>query len=166
MIRKLISYASGWREGTAEEYRACYNLYGGSFVTHPDVLTFMQYRLNLRHKFYIKRGGNGSLLGGMCTNGSKEIAIVGHKSKKIGIDMFPFNKDEIILPISNCVKTVIPYRSKILSAINGRSTLNSTFSLNSQREICLAKTCGKGGYSSSTKKSSCQLAQRQHRPSS
>ena len=46
-----------------------------------------------------------------------------------------------------------PYRSKILSSLNGRSALNSTFSLNSQREICLAKTCGKGGYSSSTKQS-------------
>lgn len=153
MIRKLISYASGWREGTAEEYRKCYSLYGGSFVTHPDVLSFMQRQLNLHHKYYIKRGNNGSLLGGMCTNGKKEIAIVGHQSKKIGIDMFPFNKDEMILPISNCVKTVIPFRSKILSAINNRSTLNSTFSLNSQREICLAKTCGKGGYSSSTKNS-------------
>lgn len=78
-----------------------------------------------------------------CTNGRKEIAIVGRQSKKIGIDMFPFNKDEMILPISSSVKTVIPYRSKILSSLNGRSTLNSTFSLNSQREICLAKPAAK-----------------------
>lgn len=85
MIRKFISYATGWRIGTAEEYRTCYSLYGGSFVTHPDVLSFMQRQLNLRHKYYIKRDSNGSLLGGMCTNGRKEIAIVGRQSKKSGL---------------------------------------------------------------------------------
>lgn len=79
MIRKLISFAAGWRKGTAEEYRMCYSLYGGSFVTHPDVLSFMQRQLNLRHKYYIKRDSNGSLLGGMCTHGRKEIAIVGRE---------------------------------------------------------------------------------------
>lgn len=113
----------------------------------------MQGQLNLRHKYYIRQGKHGSLLGGMCINVNNELAIVSRSSKKSGIDIFPFNKDEIILPISNRIKTVIPYRTKILSVINGRSTLNSTFSLNSQREICLAKTCGKGGYSSSTKNS-------------
>ncbi|HEJ9094858.1 TPA: GNAT family N-acetyltransferase [Serratia odorifera] len=153
MIRKIISFASGWRVGTAEEYRTCYRLYGGSFVTHPDVLNFMQRQLNLRHNYYIKKGENNALLGGMCTNGTKEIALIGRTSQQSGIDLFPFNKDEIILPISRCVKTVIPYRSKILSRINGRCTLNATFSLNSHREICLAKTCGKGGYSASTKNS-------------
>ncbi|MEM5442345.1 GNAT family N-acetyltransferase [Serratia marcescens] len=153
MIRKLLSFAGGWRKGTAEEYRACYNLYGGSFVTHPDVLNFMQRQLNLRHKYYVKHAPNGVLLGGFCTNGNKEIALVGRGSKKIGIDIFMFNKDEMILPINRRIKTLIPYRSKILSSINGCSVINSTFSLNSQREICLAKTCGKGGYSSSTKNS-------------
>ncbi|HGE8451177.1 TPA: Mig-14 family protein, partial [Serratia marcescens] len=100
MIRKLLSFAGGWRKGTAEEYRACYNLYGGSFVTHPDVLNFMQRQLNLRHKYYVKHAPNGELLGGFCTNGNKEIALVGRGSKKIGIDSFMFNKDEMILPIN------------------------------------------------------------------
>ncbi|MBH1932022.1 GNAT family N-acetyltransferase [Serratia rubidaea] len=153
MIRKFISFAAGWRTGTAEEYSACYHRYGGSFVTHPDVLSFMQRQFNLSHKYYIKRAANRELIGGLCINDNKEIAIVGKRSKALGLDRFPFNKDEMILPISEQVKTVIPYRSKILSSINGRSVLNSTFSLNSHREICLAKSCGKGGFSSSTKNS-------------
>ncbi len=153
MIRTFISYVSGWRIGTPKEYRKCYNLYGGCFVTHPDVLLFMERQLNLRHKYYIKRDFNGTLLGGICINGEKEIAIIGHQSQNVGVDKFMLNKDELILPINPHVKTIIPFRSKILSSVNRSSVLNATFSLNSHREICLAKTCGKGGYSSSTKSS-------------
>ena len=47
----------------------------------------------------------------VCVPMEEKIAIVGryrssHPVEKIGIDMFPFNKDEMILPISSSVKTV------------------------------------------------------------
>ncbi|MDW5499275.1 GNAT family N-acetyltransferase [Serratia proteamaculans] len=153
MIRKLTSFASGWRHATANEYKLCHQLYGGSFMTHPDVLQFFQARLDCQPAYYVKRTYDDRPIGAFCSWGGKDLALTGNMSKKIGIERYTFNRDELILPLSPDLKTTIPFKTKKLSSLNGNNTRNATFKLNSHRAICLAKGCGQGGFSSSTKNS-------------
>ncbi|WP_261135938.1 antimicrobial resistance protein Mig-14 [Serratia quinivorans] len=153
MIRKLTSFASGWKPATANEYQLCHQLYGGSFMTHPDVLQFFQARLDCQPAYYIKRADNDRLLGAFCSWSGKNFALTGKTSKRLGVDRYSFNRDELILPLSPDLKIALPFKTKMLSSLNDKNTRNATFKLNSQRAICLAKGCGKGGFSSSTKSS-------------
>ncbi len=63
MVQKLTCFLSGWKHGTADDYNLCYNLYGGSFMTHPDVLSFLENRLDFRSTYFVKRDKNEKLLG-------------------------------------------------------------------------------------------------------
>ncbi|MEN4910762.1 GNAT family N-acetyltransferase [Erwinia amylovora] len=153
MVQKLTCFLSGWKHGTADDYNLCYNLYGGSFMTHPDVLSFLENRLDFRSTYFVKRDKNEKLLGGLCTWNKRNFAATDKDAQRAGIDFYPFNKDEIILPLCPDLKTSLPFKTKILSCINCGNTRNATLNYNSQRSICLAKGCGEGGYSSSTKSS-------------
>ncbi|AUX72504.1 GNAT family N-acetyltransferase [Erwinia pyrifoliae] len=153
MARTLTTFFSGWKHGTADDYNLCYNLYGGSFMTHPDVLSFLENRLNLKSTYFVKRDKDNKLLGGFCTWNNRSFAATGKDVQRSGIDFYPFNKDEIILPLGFDLKTSLPFKTKILSCINGDKTRNVTYKFNSQRSICLAKGCGESGFSSSTKNS-------------
>jgi len=153
MIRKLTALAAGWKIGTANDYHYCYNQYGGNFITHPDVLLFLEERLKSPLTYYIKTNKNNELIGSYCTWNQNQFAVTGKLAKQLGIDLYPFNKDEIILPLHTDLKTIIPCKTKMLSAINNNNIINATFKLNSQRTICLAKSCGEGGFSSTTKSS-------------
>lgn len=121
-------------------------------MTHPHVLLFLQDRLKCQPTYHIKRAKNESILGGYCT-WNESFAAIGREAKKLGIDFYPFNRDEIILPLHPKLKTIFPFKTKILSSLNSDNAINSTFKSNSHRAICLAKSCGEGGFSSSTKNS-------------
>lgn len=152
MMQSINLFTSGWKKGTEEDYKLCYSLYGGSFMTHPDVLLFLQKRLNFTPTYSVKRDKDDKLLGGCCTWGGV-FAATGIDAQSSGIDYYPLNRDEIILPLHPDLKTSLPFRTKILSSLNCDKTRNATLRFNSQRAICLAKGCGEDGYSSSTKNS-------------
>ncbi|TQI79581.1 Mig-14 protein [Serratia fonticola] len=153
MIRKLTTSAFGWRQGTAAEYEQCHRLYGGSFITHPEVLTFLHQRLDCQPRYYIKRDNHDLLVGAFCSWQNSNFACDGKTAKRLKVDCYQLNKDEMILPMHPEFKSVLPFKTKILSSLNENNVFNATFKLNSGRSICLAKGCGKGGFSSSTKNS-------------
>ncbi|CCG88105.1 hypothetical protein [Erwinia piriflorinigrans] len=152
MMQLITRFTSGWKKGTEDDYSLCYSLYGGSFITHPDVLLFLQNRLKCKPTYYVKRDKDDNLLGGFCT-WNNSFAATGSEAQKSGIDFYPLNRDEIILPLHSDLKTSLPVRSKILSSLNCDKIRNATLRFNSQRAICLAKGCGEDGYSASTKSS-------------
>lgn len=153
MIKKLTNLASGWKPGTAADYKKCFDLYGGNFITHPEVLAFLHSRLDCRPHYSIKRNSNGTLLGAFCSWRNSNFACDGKTAKAIKLGHYQFNKDEITLPFHPKLRIALPFKTKILSSLNRRNVLNSSFKLNFHRAVCLAKGCGKDGFSSSTKNS-------------
>lgn len=151
MIRNLITCATGWAVDSAENYALCHNMYGGSFITHPDVLEFLHKRLDCFPAYYIKRDKHGALLGGFCTWKSTYLAGDSAITQEVGANHYSFNKDEITLPLHPALRTIVPFKTKLLSPINQHNVLNSSFRLNSGRGICIAKSCEKDGFSSKTK---------------
>ncbi|PIJ49234.1 Mig-14 family protein [Erwinia sp. OLTSP20] len=149
----FISKILRWDVGTASDYKQCHNLYGGSFVTHPEVLEFLHSRYDCQPTFYVKRDSSGVPVGSFCTWLGSHLAGDIKVTKKLDMEYCPFNKDELILPVSPGTKIIIPVKTKIISNINANSIFNLTFKKNSNRGICIAKGCGKEGFSSSTKNS-------------
>lgn len=148
---KGLGKVLGWRLGTLLDYRVCHDLYGASFIMHPDVLSFFHARFDCLPVIYTKRGHDSRLLGAFCTWRGSHFAGDAIVSKALGIDRYPVNKDEIILPFHKNLKVVTPIKTKSISSFNRSNLLNSTFKLNSNRAICIAKGCGSEGLSSKTK---------------
>lgn len=152
MKKFITSRILKWKIGTEADYEQCHNLYGGSFATHPAVLHFLHSRYDCRQNFFVKYATDGTPVGAFCTWLNSHLAGDIKVTKMLNMEYYPFNKDELILPVHPEVKSIIPVKTKILSNINANSVLNSTFKANG-RGICIAKGCGKDGFSSSTKNS-------------
>lgn len=107
MIRKFISYATGWRIGTAQ--KNIENVI--AFMAVVLLLTLTFYPLcNVNLTYAINTTSNEIPMAhcsAACVPMEEKRSLSSDASRKIGIDMFPFNKDEMILPISSSVKTVI-----------------------------------------------------------
>ncbi|MDR0805229.1 MAG: antimicrobial resistance protein Mig-14 [Enterobacteriaceae bacterium] len=142
---------TGWELATSTEYQECYNLFGGSINSHPDVLAFMQSKADCNERYYVKTAPNGKLLGGICVWNNSHIAGDIEIIQRLNLLSLPISHDEIILPLSPELKTLLPFKTKVLSEISNPSILNSSQILNRKRVICLAKGLGNDGYSSKTK---------------
>ncbi|KAF1368543.1 Mig-14 family protein [Yokenella regensburgei] len=149
----FVSKILQWKIGTEADYQQCHSLYGGSFVTHPEVLNFLHSRYDCKPTYYIKHNANGAPVGSFCTWLGAHLAGDCKVTKMLDMEYYPFNKDELILPLSPEIKAIFPVKTKILSSINSNSVINSSFKNNSNRGICIAKGCGKDGFSSATKNS-------------
>ncbi|WP_445373527.1 hypothetical protein ACSLVK_12370 [Photorhabdus tasmaniensis] len=129
----------GWKLGSFDDYREAYNLYGGSVITSPKVLDFFHKRFQLNEKFYIKRDGSGNIIGGICSWRDRYLAGEQKIVIKEGVNKYPLNFDEIILPIRSDVRSIIPFKSKFTSSKNKVNIINCSDKLNSKRQICLVK---------------------------
>ncbi|MFU2317182.1 GNAT family N-acetyltransferase [Rahnella sp. PCH160] len=139
----FITNLLGWEEGTLKEYQECYNLYGGNFSTHPDVIELQRQLLNIDARYFIRADKKGSMQGGICVWGAKMLAN-DYDSKCFTHQLsLPVAKDELILPISNSRSFILPFKSKIISSIHRASIINTTYTVNSQRHICIAKDVDK-----------------------
>lgn len=150
MLRKLLSSASGWQPGTTADYQEAHSLYGSGFSTHPAILEFLHQNLDCRPKFFQQRDHSGTMTGSICVWQDKYLAGGHIITQKLNGHIYPFNRDEIILPIKPQNKFVVPFKCKELSDINN-NVVNASFKFNSHRRICLAKGCGPQGYSAKTK---------------
>lgn len=150
MIVKIKAFLSGWEIGGKDEYADAYHMYGGSTATHPDILQFFHSKANCRPTYFIKRDSVGNLLGAYCAWGSLHLAGDTKARKIFSLEKYPLTCGEIALPISSTLKSLLPFKTKYLSSINS-NIINATYSLNSDRQIQLAKSCGKDGFSSKTK---------------
>jgi len=49
----------GWEKVSVDVYRRHYDAYGGSVITHPDILEFIHARKKIDHAYYVRKGDNG-----------------------------------------------------------------------------------------------------------
>ncbi len=133
IIKKFL----GWHEATIDEYKSCYQQYGGNFSTHPDVLSYFHNNEDCKEKFYLHES-KGKINGAVCVWADKYLANDITSEKVVGDHGFPVAKDELILPITKERKIYVPFKSKIISPIN-KNIVNRSEIINARRTICLAK---------------------------
>lgn len=138
MIKSICSF--GWKEASLADYQQAYHLFGGSVLSDPRILHFFHARFHLNERFFIKHDNTGQLAGGICVWNNRFIAGDKQQAHKNGIGRYPFNFDEIVLPIHPAVRGILPFRTKVLSAINHVSVRNSSHRLNAGRKISIARS--------------------------
>lgn len=136
----IISNLTGWVESSFADYQLAYTAFGGSTISNPEILTFIHSRFDLKERFYIKRNQMSELIAGICVWDNNFIAGDQKIVKKHGIDRYPLNFDEIVLPVAPDVSLMIPFRTKFLSVINHKTVINSHHRLNAHRQISIVRT--------------------------
>ena len=129
----------GWKESSFEDYQQAYATYGGNLLSDPRILKFIHSRFDLKPRFLIQRDRYDKIVAGVCIWDNLYIAGDQRVVNKHGINRFPLNFDEIVLPISPDTRAVLPFRTKFLSDINHHSVRNSSHLLNAHREISIVR---------------------------
>lgn len=107
----------GWEDAGPETYAAAYQRFGGSFITHPDVLARLSGLLDLPLTF-VARFDNGEVIGALPLWG-KHIAGTKSAMRKSGRrDWVDMGNPEVILPLSRKHRFTLRYRVKFLSEKN------------------------------------------------
>jgi hypothetical protein len=141
----------GWSVISAHAYAETWQRFGGSVITHPDILDFLHQRFDCKPCFLGKTDKQGNLSAAIATWGN---TIAGDKSAlaRLGIDdRYDFGSPEVILPLGPDFRGLIGYRSKFVSQIHQNQIINS-YSHNRTRTLCLAKGLGPEGMSSRQKR--------------
>jgi len=121
-LNPLRSIVKSWREAewdhaTKDEYIQAYRRFGGSFITHPDVLQTVSDIAKMPLS-YLKQESGGELIGAIalwdgCLAGSK------NGLKKAGKrDLVDIGNAEIILPISPDHKFIIRHKGNNISSMH------------------------------------------------
>jgi hypothetical protein len=136
----FIKRFSKWEECSIQNYRHYYHLYGGDVSSHPDILDFQHNHLGINHKYLVKVDSQGNPGAAICVWNDKFLANDSSTSSLTTAAPLPISTNELIVPIKDNFKTIIPFKSKIISSLKKSSVSNSTFRYNAKRKICIAKT--------------------------
>lgn len=137
----------GWKPITPENYSDTWQRYGGSVITHPEVLAFIQQRVDCHHRYLGRFSASGRLEAAIATWGPY---LAGDKTAlgRLGVEQqFDLGSPELILPLGPAFRGLVPFRGKYVSALHSGAVRNIT-ARNNRRSICLAKGLGSVGMSS------------------
>ncbi len=152
MLKKLMLPLFGWQLGTEADYRTSHALYGSSTITHPNILNFIHRDIECDPHYYIKKNADNELLGAFCTWGTDYLAGDSLAARTLPLERYAIARDELILPVSPALRSLMPFKTKSLSSLHADNFYNLSFRFNSGRTICLAKGCDAGGFSTKTTK--------------
>lgn len=148
----------GWQTLSHQEYAQTWQRFGGSVITHPDILDFIQQRFDCSPLYLGKPDGQGGFAAAIATWG-KSLAGDKEALVRLGIeDRYDFGSPEVMLPLGPEFHGMLGYRSKFVSQVHQAQISNSS-SNNRTRTICLAKGLGPDGMSGR----SCQRRRNQVR---
>ncbi|GGY08152.1 GNAT family N-acetyltransferase [Paludibacterium paludis] len=141
----------GWEPLSHDDYGRCWHRHGGSVISHPAVLAFIESRFDCNPARWGRRNRKGELIGAIATWGN---FLAGDKSAmlRLGLDdRHDFGSPELILPLSPEFHGPILYRGKFVSPVNAPLILNATTKGNG-RSLCFAKPLeGEGSLSGRTR---------------
>lgn len=132
-----------WQSLAANQYEAAYQQWGGSFITHPEVIAVVSALLDVPLAFS-GRYQDGELIAAIPVWGHY---IAGSKQalKKLGKrGMVDMGNAEVILPIATDVKLELPYKADLVSSLHQSQLTNLK---DKDKQLCLAKGLQPGGYS-------------------
>ena len=109
---------SGWLEASSDEYREAYTTFGGSFITHPDVLTSISDVASMPLRF-LKQERDGTLIGAIAI-WDKFLAGSKNGLKKAGKrSLIDIGNAEIILPLSTDHQFTLRHKADNVSCLHG-----------------------------------------------
>ncbi len=144
----------GWRTVSPQDYRRCYESFGGSVVTHPDVLEFLHARLPLVPHYLGIDGDHGELAGAACRWGDR-LAGDERSLRDIVRPDYDLGAPEIVLPCSARARPwtrLLMLKTSHLSALSSHLFSNLRPVGRTRRQLALAKGMGADGFSTKTKR--------------
>jgi len=144
----------GWRVICAVEYPRCYERFGGSVITHPDVLDLLHARMPLRPRYLGLKGKNGELVGAVCRWGNR-LAGDERVLRDVVQAHFDLGAPEIVLPVSSAAgkrANILTLKSSHVSALNRDLFTNLRPVRRDRRQLALAKDMSENGFSAKTKR--------------
>ncbi|WP_163835522.1 GNAT family N-acetyltransferase [Spartinivicinus ruber] len=132
-----------WQPLTAGQYEEAYQQWGGSFITHPEVIGVVSSLLDIPLEFS-GRYQDGQLIAAIPV---WENYVAGSKQalKKLGKrGLVDTGNAEIILPIAENAQLELPYKAELISNLHEPQLTNLK---DKDKQICLAKGFQPGGYS-------------------
>jgi len=136
----LLKHLTGWEESDASTYLQTYTRLGGNASTHPDLLNIQHQLFNIHHRYMVKTDSKGYVIGAICVWEDNVLANDGTTWELTKNKALPIARDELIFPLDKTRNFFIPFHSKILSSLHKGSVKNATYTLNSGRTICIAKS--------------------------
>ncbi|MBK0033193.1 GNAT family N-acetyltransferase [Erwinia sp. S43] len=121
----------GWSTCSAEIYRACYEMFGGSVNVHPDVLDYATQKTGKKLAYYHKR-----------VKGNVVAAYPVVDDKDIGVNLwsrYPFSYDEVLFPLDKTKRFLLPESGNRISPLMKECLLNVNYTLARKKTICLVK---------------------------
>lgn len=144
----------GWKKIGAADYRQCYEQFGGSVITHPDVLEFIHARRNCRPGYYGRAERTRPLSGALCRWGSY-LAGDERALRTLVRPAYDFGAPEIIVPMDETPEAGRKFmflRTSHLSALNRGAFANLLSVDKCRRKLALVKGLGDEGCSAKTRR--------------
>ena len=149
---------SGWQEASLEQYQEAYSIFGGSFITHPEVLVAISDIADMPLRF-LKQDSNNSTIGVIAV-WDKYLAGSKNGLKKAGKrSLIDIGNAEIILPLSSDAKFSLRHKADNVSCLHDNienatpadyemafakphMTCSKKFRYNQRRELRLLEEAG------------------------
>ncbi|TDR80773.1 GNAT family N-acetyltransferase [Paludibacterium purpuratum] len=140
----------GWQPISPDTYAVAWHRFGGSVITHPKVLAFIQEHCDCKPQYLGRHDRAGNLLAAVATWGNY---LAGDKTalEHFGVDrQYDFGSPEVILPLGPAYKGMLCFRGKYVSSEHAGQLINLS-GRNRGRTICLAKDLSPQGMSAKQK---------------
>ena len=120
----------GWQRSDLKTYSESWHQLGGSFCTHPEVISWLSKKQGLQITYLKKKTRDGGCSGLYYVN----------QSFSVYTDCYPFIFEDILLPLHAEHKPLIPIRTSRLSPLNEGGVRNSAYFPWAKRKICYVRT--------------------------
>lgn len=121
----------GWVRTDADEYRQCYQKFGGSINVHPDVIEFIQSRTSVNVEYYSKIK-DGAVIGA--------FPLVDNKTVGVRVwDRYPVSYDEVLLPVNPLYRVNLPERSNRVSPLQRDVFRHVNYRFARKNKICIVR---------------------------
>lgn len=134
----LLTNCLGWKTCNLENYQQAWQQFGGSVLTNPQILQFLNERFKPDVSFWHCHDRQGKLTGAICIWDKKIIAGDKRYLSQLPGRHYPLNADEIALPLAPDWRGILPWQTRFLSSLNQPNVRNTSYRFNARREICIA----------------------------
>jgi hypothetical protein len=112
-----------WETISAEQYRAAFGRFGGSFQVHPRVVSLVAELAN-RPVHYVGLSDNGELIAAVPLWGEHIVATqVALKSTR-NLHLIDIGESEVVLPLAEGVRITVPFIARMISNLHEGNIIN------------------------------------------
>lgn len=119
----------GWQQSDFATYAESWYKHGGSFCTHPEIIAWLSSKLGMKLHFLSRKSRSGEL---------SSIYYV-KQTFSLYSDRYPVIFEDILLPLHDEHKSLIPIKTSRLSPVHAGAARNGAFFPWAKRKICYVK---------------------------